>query len=143
MHSITEVKNTLECKCLNIAILAETKIRLEDDLQDLKIDGYDYFQIRRSDENEDKQGGGLICYMKKDTTVSYEIPFHKIEDEKLQYVQKERGWIISKTFKQKQQFALSMLVANSTIIGMKNGTKEYIELLQESNKNIKIKSLGC
>ena len=37
--------------------MAETKIRLEDDIQDMEIDGYDYFQIRRSDENEDKQGG--------------------------------------------------------------------------------------
>ena len=88
----------MECKQLNIAILAETKIWLEDYLQNIKIEGYSHFQIR-SDENEDKQGG-LICYTKNDTTISYEFPIHKIKDDNLQYVQKERRWIISKTFNQ-------------------------------------------
>ena len=56
-HSLEEVRNTLECKKLTIAILAETKIRQEDDYDNLEIEGYKFFQIRQSDGDEDKQGG--------------------------------------------------------------------------------------
>ena len=36
--------------------------------------------------------------MRKDISTTYEIPFNEIKEKNLQYVQKERGWIISKTF---------------------------------------------
>ena len=79
-------------------MIAETKIRQEDNFHELDIEGYDYFQIQRSDEEEDKQGGGLICYMRNDISTKYEIPINEIQDQNLKYVQKERGWIISKTY---------------------------------------------
>ena len=63
-------------------MIAETKIRQEKNYNDLDIEGYEYFQIR-SDEVDDKQGGGLICYMHKDITTTYEVPFNKIVEQNL------------------------------------------------------------
>ena len=98
-HSLIEAENTIKTQDLNIAILAETKIRLENDFEELEINGYKHFQIRRSDAQQDKQGGGLIVYFKTGITTKYEIPINNIEDNELKYVQSERGWIISKNFK--------------------------------------------
>ena len=97
-HSLIEAENTMISKQLTIALLAETKIRIEQDFTDLHIPGYKHFQIRRSDAENQKNGGGLIAYMKTSITTTYEIPINDIEDKELQYVQTERGWIISKNF---------------------------------------------
>ena len=98
-HSLIEAENTMRSKDLTIALLVETKICLEQDLNDLNIPGYKHFQIRRSDAEHQKQGGGLIAYMKSTITTTYEIPINNIEEKELQYVQTERGWILSKNFK--------------------------------------------
>ena len=64
-HSLLEAKNTMSSQKLTLALLVETKIRLEDEFNDLNIEGYTHFQIRRSDAQEDKNGGGMIAYMRK------------------------------------------------------------------------------
>ena len=97
-HSLLEAQNTMTSQKLTIALLCETKIRLEEDFNDLEIQGYKHFQIRRSNALEHKNGGGMIAYMKDTITTTYEIPINNIEDTQLQYVQYERGWIISKNF---------------------------------------------
>ena len=36
--------------------------------------------------------------MRNDISTKYEIPINEIDEQNLKYVQKERGWVISKTF---------------------------------------------
>ena len=85
-HSLIEAENTIKTKDLTIALLAETKICLEHEFEELQIKGYKHFQIRRSDAQQDKQGGGLIAYLKSEITTTYEIPINNIEDKELKYV---------------------------------------------------------
>ena len=74
----------------------ESKIRKED-ARKFKIPGYETVEVRRSDLEEDREGGGLMVFIKKTDGIRMQERKFKIKRESLQYVQKERIWITSST----------------------------------------------
>ena len=74
----------------------ESKIR-EEDSRKVKIPGYVTLEVRRSDLDEDREGGGLIVFIKKTDGIKMQERKFKIRRDSLQYVQKERIWITART----------------------------------------------
>ena len=74
----------------------ESKIR-EEDARRFKIPGYETVEVRRSDLEEDREGGGLMVFIKKVDGIRMQERKFKIKRESLQYVQKERIWVTSRT----------------------------------------------
>ena len=74
----------------------ESKIR-EESTRKFKIPGYETVEVRRSDLDEDREGGGLIVFIKKIDGIRMQERKFKIRRESLQYVQKEIIWITSRT----------------------------------------------
>ena len=61
-----DVKDTLLEKAPDVCILLETKRRKEVVGNDVNIDGYKMIESRRSNSAKDKDGGGILMYLRND-----------------------------------------------------------------------------
>ena len=76
----------------DVVFLLETKRREEQLAFDIHLDGYDVFEVRRSDSSMHKGGGGIACYTRRSDGFLFErhqpeVPVH------LDYVNYERVWV--------------------------------------------------
>ena len=91
--SLADVQDFVTQSSPDIVFLLETKRRLEEFGTDINIDGYDHFEVKRSDVAEHKQGGGLVCYTKKSDGLMFKKYAPDISDPELEYVNYERVWV--------------------------------------------------
>ena len=59
--------------------ILETKLRREDGGRNLDIKCYARFEVRRSDEDEDRKGGGIMVFAKESSNVKLSVFEFKIE----------------------------------------------------------------
>ena len=88
-----DVENTILQKDLDFCVLLETKRRAEDPGTDIKIDGYDHSEIKRSDVAGDRDGGGIVFYTKQSDGLVFRRHAPDIGNDALAYVNQERFWI--------------------------------------------------
>ena len=74
----------------------ESKLR-DEDSKKIKVPGYAVVENRRSDLEDDRDGGGIIVFIKKTAGIKMQEKKFKIRKPALQYVQKERTWVTAKT----------------------------------------------
>ena len=91
-----DTKQLIKTQKPDLVGILETKLRREDGGRDLDIAGYARFEVRRSDEDEDRKGGGIMVFAKESSNVKFSVFEFKIEGEKHIHVQKERIWITRK-----------------------------------------------
>ena len=91
-----DTKELIKTQKPDVVGILETKIRREDGGRDLDIKGYARFEVRRSDEDEDRKGGGIMVFAKETSNVKLGVFEFKIEGESHAHVQKERLWITRK-----------------------------------------------
>ena len=91
-----DTKELIKTQKPEVVGILETKIRREDGGRDLDIKGYARFEVRRSDEDEDRKGGGIMVFAKETSNVKLGVFEFKIEGESHAHVQKERLWITRK-----------------------------------------------
>ena len=76
----------------------ETHLREEDGSRKVNIpEGYSKFEVRRSDLDDDKDGGGLMIMYKKTQGIKIEEKKLKIRKKENDLVSKERAWLTVKT----------------------------------------------
>ena len=73
--------------------IVETKLRQEDGRKELEVKGYKKFEVRRSDAEDDRKGGGIMVLAKESSSAKYDVFEFKIAGRNHQYVQKERLWV--------------------------------------------------
>ena len=88
------VNNTISAKSPDICVILETKFRKEQVDINVKIDGYEYIDRRRSNASLDRPGGGLIMYTRNDNDgckITEYIP--TISNPDHAFVHNERIWV--------------------------------------------------
>ena len=88
------VNNTISAKSPDICVILETKFRKEQVDINVKIDGYEYIDRRRSNASLDRPGGGLIMYTRNDNDgckINEYIP--TISNPDHAFVHNERIWV--------------------------------------------------
>ena len=76
----------------------ETHLREEDGSRKINTpEGYAKFEVRRSELEEDKDGGGLMVLYKKAQGIKIEEKKLKIRKKENSFVGKERTWLTVKT----------------------------------------------
>ena len=90
---IADVQDFVSRSSPDIVFLLETKRRLEEFGTDITIDGYEHFEVKRSDVAGHKQGGGLVCYTRKSDGLLFKRYTPDIPNQELEYVNYERIWI--------------------------------------------------
>ena len=88
--------NFLKSQKPEIHGVLESKLR-EEDARKVKVPGYLTLESRRSDLDDDRDGGGILVFIKKTDGIRMQEKKFKIGKKTLQYVQKERIWITAKT----------------------------------------------
>ena len=106
-----DVNVAIEAKGIDIFSLVETKLK-STDREKINFPGFEVIESRR--EPGEKQGGGLACLLRKSAGVSFSRLNPKIENENLQYVDKERMWVTYKSQKGSTAVATVYLGFNST-----------------------------
>ena len=91
--SMYDVQNFVDQNSPDVVFLLETKRRLEELATDIDIDGYENFEVRRSDVAGHKQGGGIACYTRKSEGLIFRRHTPDIAYEHLEYVNNERIWL--------------------------------------------------
>ena len=91
--SLADVQDFVERSSPDIVFLLETKRRLEEFGTDIAINGYEHFEVKRSDVAEHKNGGGLVCYTRKSDGLMFKRYTPDIVDPELEYVNYERIWV--------------------------------------------------
>ena len=91
--SLADIQDFVALNSPDIVFLLETKRRLEEFGTDISIDGYEHFEVKRSDVAEHKQGGGLVCYTRKVDGLIFKTHTPDILDKDLEYVNYERIWL--------------------------------------------------
>ena len=96
-----DVKDTLLEKAPDVCILLETKRRKEVVDNDVQLDGYKVLERRRSNSAKDKDGGGILMYLRNDK--GYEFLPHDpiIANPEHAFVNKERLWVTVDSLKHK------------------------------------------
>ena len=94
---LADVTTFTEQRQSDLVFLFETKRREEEIGTDINIDGYELIEIRRSDTADDKQGGGIACYYKKNRTTLFKQYSPQIDHPDLAYVDNERLWVTVET----------------------------------------------
>ena len=96
-----DVKDTILEKSPDVCILLETKRRKEVVGDDVKIDGYQVIERRRSNSAKDKDGGGILMYLRNDKGYEF-LPYDPIiANPDHAFVNKERLWVTIDSFKHK------------------------------------------
>ena len=96
--SQTETKEYMKSRRPDVMGLVETKLR-EDQLdeEELDVEGYDRFEVRRSDLAGDTAGGGIMIYARSKEGLQFqELKTAKLPKEK-QFAETERKWLVVKT----------------------------------------------
>ena len=88
-----DTKQLINTQKPDLVGILETKLRREDGGRNLDIKGYARFEVRRSDEDEDRKGGGIMVFAKESSNVKLSVFEFKIEGEKHVHAQKERLWV--------------------------------------------------
>ena len=96
-----DVKDTILEKTPDVCILLETKRRKEVVGNDVKIDGYKVIESRRSNSAKDKDGGGILMYLRNDK--GYEFLPHNpiIANPEHAFINNERLWVTVDSCKHK------------------------------------------
>ena len=77
----------------DIVFLLETKRRYEELCSDISIQGYNCFEVRRSDVSGHRDGGGIACYTRISDGLVIRQYCPDIPQEHLEYVNNERAWV--------------------------------------------------
>ena len=90
--SFVDVCDFVDQTSPDVVFLLETKRREEHLGFDISLSGYDVFEVKRSDTEGHKGGGGIACYTKRTEGLNFER--HRPEvPAQLDYVNYERVWI--------------------------------------------------
>ena len=92
--SIHDIEAAIESKKSDLIAVTETKFRLEENPDHHNIQGYKFFEARRSNVAEDKGGGGIIVYYREGLSVTRHSP--PIDGQLSAFVNNERLWTIVK-----------------------------------------------
>ena len=92
-ETLVDVQRTLAVRKPDICFLLETKRRYEDVGSEVRVDGYDLHEVRRSNSACDKGGGGLAVYTKTDACFSFKEYNPDITNPYHSFVQNERKWM--------------------------------------------------
>ena len=99
--SLAVVQDFVSQSSPDVVFLLETKRRFEGFGIDNAIEGYEHFEVKRSDVSDHKQGGGLVCYTKMSDGLVFNRYTPDIMDKELKYVNYERIWITIDSFQSK------------------------------------------
>ena len=91
--SLADVQDFIEKKSPDVVFLLETKRRMEELGTDISVEGYDHFEVKRSDVAEHKPGGGIACYTRKTDGLVFRRHSPDIIHEHLEFVNNERVWL--------------------------------------------------
>lgn len=97
LTTLYDVTDTLKRKKIDICFLLETKRRLGEIRHEIDIDGYSVFEIRRSDEAGDRDGGGIAVYTRVKDGILFKRYDPEITDRDLISITKERQWVVVKS----------------------------------------------
>ena len=89
-----DIKSSVETQKLDLVFILETKRREEDVKEPLDIPGYVAIEILRSNEDEDKGGGGIAVLCKQKDGLIFSEHNPDIIDKQCLFVRKERQWIV-------------------------------------------------
>ena len=87
-----DVCDTANQQNLDVVCLAETKKRFED-RDKIKLEGFDVFEARRANVDEDKKGGGLAILTRQKDGIVFRRHNPAISDPKNTFIKNERMWI--------------------------------------------------
>ena len=99
--SLADVQDFVAQSSPDVVFLLETKRRFEEFGTDIAIDGYEHFEVKRSDVADHKQGGGLVCYTRRTDGLVFKRHTPEIMNIDLEYVNYERIWITIDSLKSK------------------------------------------
>lgn len=88
-----DIKTTIKLKNPDIVYLVETKRRHEDTAIDISIPGYTLHEVRRSDDANDKDGGGIAVFTKLTDGILFKHHTPDITGHDAAFVANERLWI--------------------------------------------------
>ena len=89
-----EIKSSVELRHLDLVFILETKRREEEVREPLDIAGYVSIENLRSNENEDKGGGGIAVLCKQKDGLVFSVYNPDITDKQCMFVRKERQWVV-------------------------------------------------
>ena len=87
------VNSTISAKSPDICVILETKFRKEQVGLNVKIDGYDHIDRRRSNASLDRPGGGLVMYTRNDDGCQINEYIPTISNPDHAFVHNERIWV--------------------------------------------------
>ena len=91
--ALADVEEFISTEKPDIVFLLETKRRMEELCSDISIEGYDQFEVRRSDTAGHKDGGGIACYTRQADGLVIRQYSPDILNSELEYVNNERVWL--------------------------------------------------
>ena len=90
-----DTRNLIKSQCPDVVGILETKLRMEDG-RTPEMEGYMSVEVRRSDLAGDKDGGGILVFVKQSEKVKYAEKKFRIRRPENRKVENERVWITSK-----------------------------------------------
>ena len=91
--SLSNVVKVMESEKPDVVILLETKRRVEESGLDIVVPGYVLHESRRSNNAEDREGGGLAVYTRMGDGILFKEYKPVIHDQSRAFVNSERMWI--------------------------------------------------
>ena len=91
--TLEDIKGTVHLKSPDLVFLVETKRRKENTVADVNIPGYRLYENLRSDQANDKDGGGIAVYTKLEDGILFKLHTPDIMDPAAAFVDNERVWI--------------------------------------------------
>ena len=91
--SLVNVESVIGSHKPDVVFLLETKRRVEEDGIDISLPGYDVHETRRSNNANDRDGGGIAVYTKLSDGLLFKQYNPDITDPGNSFVNSERMWI--------------------------------------------------
>ena len=99
--SLVDIEDFVLTNRPDVVFILETKRRLEELAPDISLQGYDDFEVRRSDAAGDGPGGGIACYTREADGLVIRRYLPEISLPQFEYVNKERVWLTVDSLKSK------------------------------------------
>ena len=91
--ALADVEEFISTEKPDIVFLLETKRRMEELCSDISVQGYEHFEVRRSDAAGHKDGGGIACYTRQADGLVIRQYSPDILNPDLEYINNERVWL--------------------------------------------------
>ena len=123
--AFADTEHFVEIERPDVVFLFETKRRLEEMAPDIDIPGYENFEVRRSDVDGHKPGGGIACYTRRCDGLVVRRHSPNISHGGLEFVNNERVWVL-----------VDSLQSRTAILGVYMGCQYQDDRNAEWNDNL-------